>query len=236
MKKKLAITGIVVCSLTISLYLWFCLYNSFKPGYVYGNGTWNYVSYDTGAGRRVNPINVRKDEFKVLKYNDFARDNKSVYFKSEKVEGSDPDTFQIISDKGRYRYAKDKNNVYIYARDDWSLYKVINADPNSFEVLEFPYSKDKNDAYCGNLPLYVDDVSKFEVIEGTGFAIMSSVSSFLGTESDPRDKSSEYERNKHEYNRKKYGFITDGFFYSEDGKAKTDKLTYKGYRLIEDKR
>ncbi|MBD0383748.1 hypothetical protein [Paenibacillus sedimenti] len=107
---------------------------------------------------------------------------------------------------------------------------------NLAHLLEFPYSKDKNDAYCGSLPLYVDDVNKFEVIAGASFSIMSSLDSFLGTENDPSDKSSEYERNKHEYNRKKYGFITDVVVYSEDGKAKTDKLTYKGYRLVEDKR
>lgn len=212
------------------------MWNSYKPGFVYENGTWNYVSYDTGVGRRVTPISVRNNEFKILKYHDFARDNTSVYFKSNKVEGSDPNTFQIISGKGRYRYAKDKNNVYIYVRNDWSIFKIINADPNSFETLEFPYSKDKDDAYCGNLPLYVDDVSKFEVIESTGFTITSSVNSFLGTVSDSIDKSSEYERNKHEYNRKKYGFITASVFYSENGKAITDKLTYEGYRLVEDNR
>lgn len=237
MKKKLAITGIVVCTLivcilTISLYLWF----SFKPGFVYENGTWNYVSYDAGAGRRVNPINVKKDEFKVLKYSDFARDNNSVFFKNHKVEGSDPETFKTISTKGRNHYVKDKNNVYIYDSNDWSIFKVINADPDSFKVLEYPYSKDKNDAYCGSLPLFVDDVSKFEVIERARFSTLSSFNSFLGKENDPRKKSSEYERNKHEYNRKKYGFITGSVIYSEDGKAKTDKLTYIGYKLVEDKR
>ncbi|WP_219834816.1 DKNYY domain-containing protein [Paenibacillus sp. R14(2021)] len=231
MRRKAVITGSVIFSLTICLVLAVHLYKTYKPGYVYENGIWNYVSYDTGVGRRVNPIHVRKDELKVLKYKDFARDNKSVYFKSNKVEGSDPETFQIISGKGRYRYAKDKNNVYIYARDDWSLYKLLHADPISFEIMAFPYSKDKNDAYCGNLPLYVDDVSKFKVTESTGFAIMSSVYGFLGTASDPADSSSEYERNRHAYNRKKYGFITDPVFYSEDGKAKTDQLTYSGYRL-----
>ncbi|MFE4712354.1 DKNYY domain-containing protein [Paenibacillus sp. NPDC056722] len=231
MKKKLVLTGIVICCLAIiSVFL----YHKFKPRYVFENGTWNYVSYDEAVGRRVSPIDVRKDEFKTLKYKNFARDNTSVYFKSEEVKGSDPETFQIISGKGRYRYAKDKNNVYIYVSDDWSLNKVINADPDSFEVLEFPYSKDKNDAYCGSLPLFVDDVSKFKVIEGTGFAITSSVGSFLGSVNDPRDKSSEYEHNKHEYNRKKYEFITDVVLYSEDGEAKTDKLTYKGYRLVID--
>ncbi|MCL6604722.1 MAG: DKNYY domain-containing protein [Paenibacillus sp.] len=232
MKKKLAITGIIVCILTISIYIW----NSFKPGFVYDNGTWNYVSYDEAVGRRISPINVKKDEFKVLKYNDFARDNNSVYFKNHKVEGSDPETFKVISTKGRYHYAKDKNNVYIYVSNDWSVFKVINADSASFKVLEYPYSKDKNDAYCGSLPLFLDDVSKFEVIERARFSTMSSFDSFLGKENDPIEKSSEYERNKHEYNRKKYGFIAESVIYSEDGKAKTDNLTYEGYKLVEDKR
>jgi len=218
MKKKLSKIGIVVGILTISLYFW----HSFKPGYVYENGTWNYVSYDTGAGRRVSQINVKKDEFKVLKYSDFARDNNSVFYKDHKVEGSDPETFKIISTKGRYHYAKDKNNVYIYVSNDWSIFKIINADPDSFEVLDYPYSKDKNDAYSGSVPLFVDDVSKFEVIERARFSTQSSYDSFLRKENDPS-------------NRKKYEFITESVIYSEDGKAKTDNLTYIGYKLVEEK-
>ncbi|WP_312648949.1 DKNYY domain-containing protein [Aminipila sp.] len=233
MKKKIITVGCVFCCVVMILYL---LYSTFKPGYVYENSTWNYVSYDEGVGRRVEPINVNKDEFKVLNYPDFARDDQSVYFTYEKIEGSDPDSFQIINNNGRYRYAKDKNNVYVYASDGSYLYKVINADPNSFEVLEFPYSKDKDDAFCGCLPLFVDDVNKFEVLEFTDCAIMSSAGSFLGTECDSIDKYSEYERNMHEYNHRIYGFITDRVFYSEEGKAKTDKLTYEGYKLVEDKR
>lgn len=232
MKKPLIIIGSVVCIFVILLYF----YNSFRPEYVYENGSWNYVSYDEAVGRRLNKINVSKGEFKILKYDNFARDNKSVYYKCEKIEGSDPDTFQIISDKGRYRYAKDKNNVYVYISNDACIFKIINADPNSFEILQFPYSKDKKDAFCGCLPLYVDDVTKFKVIESTGLSTMSTVDSFLGTKSGLIDKSSEYEVNKLEYNRKRYPFITDWVFYSEQGKAKTDKLTYEGYRLVEDQR
>lgn len=232
MKKVLIIIG----SLAIIFCLLFYLFNLFKPGYVYENGTWNYVSYDEAVGRRVSPIDLHKDKFKVLKYGDFARDDKSVYFKSTKVEGADPDTFQIISNKGHYSYAKDKTNVYVYLSDDWSIFRIIKADPNSFEILEPPYSKDKNDAFCGNLPLYVDDITKFEVKESSYGAMMSSVDSFLGTASDKSDTNSEYERNRYEYNRKKYGYITDWIMYSEDGQAKTDKLTYKGYKLVEDKR
>ncbi|REE86535.1 DKNYY family protein [Paenibacillus taihuensis] len=177
---------------------------------------------------------MRKEEFKTLKYKDFARDNTRVYFKSGRIEGSDPATFQIISDNGRFRYAKDKNHVYVYARDDWTIYKVIHADPTSFEVIGFPYSKDKTDAYCGSLPLFVDDVTTFQVTESTGSAIESSADVFLGGNNDLIDTSSEYERNKLAYNRKKYAFITEGVIYSEDGAARTDTLTYAGYRLEPD--
>lgn len=232
MKKKIIMFGIIIAGLIIS-YDIIKLYNLINPGYVYENGTWNYVSYDAAVGRRVSPIEVKQEEFQLLDYKNFARDNSSVYYKVSKLEGSDPDTFQLISGTGRYRYAKDKNNVYVYVSNDWEIFRVINADPDSFEILEFPYSKDKNDAYCVALPLYVDDVSEFEVIESSGFSMMSSVDSFLGSESDVGIHLSEYERSKREYNRKKYGFITEWVAYSEHGKARTDKLVYEGYRLVE---
>ena len=197
-------------------------------GYVYENDTWNYVTYDMAVGRRVTPIDVDKDEFELLEYENFARDSENVYFMAYKIEGSDPDTFEVISTKDRRNYAKDKNFVYIYLRDGGSVYKVIGADPDTFEVLEFPYAKDKNDAYNGCLPLYVDDVTKFEVIEGSGFSHESSVESFFGTIINSEDVA--------KYNNEKYGFVDGAVLYSDEGKAQTEKLFYEGYRLVEDKR
>jgi hypothetical protein len=52
-------------------------------------------------------------------------------------------TFQIITEDGQMRYAKDKNSVYIYLKDG-AIMKVIGADPETFEVLDYPYAKDKN--------------------------------------------------------------------------------------------
>ncbi len=228
MKKHKVIFYIMIIALIIIV-----LFNKFKPGYVFENGTWNYISYDTGVGRRVTPVDIDKDEFKKLNYKDFARDDKYVYFKAYRIEGSDPDTFEVISTGNRRHYAKDKNFVYIYVRDGWDVYKVINADPNTFEVLEFPYAKDKKDAYNCCLPLYVDDVNEFEVIEGGGFSTETSADVFLGntdielTEKDKQDV---------EYNKEKYGFIKDAGIYSEDGRAKTENLVYEGYMIIEDKR
>mgnify|MGYP003293183698 CR=1 FL=1 len=38
-----------------------------------------------------------------------------------------------------------------------------------------------------------------------------------------------------EYNNEKYGFIDTAIIYSEQGKAKTEKLVYEGYRIVEEK-
>ncbi len=197
-------------------------------GYVYENDTWNYVTYDLATGRRVTPLDVNKDTFKPLDYENFAADNKSVYFMAHKIEDADPATFQVIDDTGQMRYAKDKNFVYIYLEND-GIMKVFGADPATFEVLAFPYAKDKNDAYNGCLPLYVDDVTKFEVVEsGSGWTRASSPESFLTTVINSEEIA--------KYNNEKYGFIDSGVLYSEQGKAKTEKLVYEGYRLVQDNR
>ena len=220
--------GFIFLIVTIFL-ICFLIYNNEKPYYSFENGTWNYVWYSFGlGGKQVSPIDVDKDEFRKLKYKNFVRDDESVYFKTYKIEGSDPDTFEVISTANRRHYAKDKNFVYVYTRDGWSVYKVINADPKTFEVLEFPYAKDKNDAYNGCLPLYVDDVSKFEVIEGGGMSHESPVETFLGTVINSEDIA--------KYNNEKYDFVDDAVLYSDEGKAKTEKLIYEGYRIVEDKR
>ncbi len=196
-------------------------------GYVYENDTWNYVTYDMAVGRWVKPIDVNKDEFKVHENEKFASDNKNVYFMGNKIESADPTTFQIIADEGKMRYAKDKNSVYIYL-EDGEIVKVIGADPETFEVLEYPYAKDKNDAYNGSLPLFVDDVTKFEVVEsGDGWTRISFPDSFLTTVLNTEDVA--------KYNNEKYGFIDTAVIYSEQGKAKTENLIYEGYRIVNEK-
>lgn len=213
--------------------IWDWLYEAIKrdageTGYVYENDTWNYITYDMAVGRRVKPIDTDKDEFEVLENEKFAKDRNNVYLMGNEIEDADPETFQIVTDDGYMRYAKDKSFVYIYL-EDGGIMKVFGADPETFEVLEYPYSKDKNDAYNGCLPLYVDDITKFEVVEpGNGWTRISFPESFFSTLLKTEEDA--------EYNKEKYGFIDGAVIYSEEGKAKTEKLVYEGYRLIEDKR
>ena len=74
----------------------------------------------------------------------------------------------------------------------------------------------------------MDDVSKFEVIEGGGISHESPVETFLGTVINSEDIA--------KYNNEKYDFVDDAVLYSDEGKAKTEKLIYEGYRIVEDKR
>ena len=192
-------------------------------GYVYENDTWNYVTFDFAGGRRVKPLDVNKSEFKILSNDKFASDNNYVYYLGIKIEDADPLTFKTITDQGDMCYAKDKNFVYVYT-DSSGIIKVIGADPDTFEVLEFPYSKDKNDAYNGCLPLYVDDVTKFTVVSsGEGFTRITAPEAFLTTVINSKEVA--------DYNNQKYGFINSAVIYSMNGIAKTENLIYIGYML-----
>ncbi|MBK8080510.1 MAG: DKNYY domain-containing protein [Saprospiraceae bacterium] len=57
-----------------------------------------------------------------------------------------PNGFVLLSDD-EYGYSKDKQFVF------FNNEVIINAAPATFEVIQFPYSKDKNDVYCGTVPM-----------------------------------------------------------------------------------
>lgn len=98
---------------------------------------------------------------------DWYKDKNNVYYKWKKVEGADPDTFQVLYNE----YAKDKNNVYKYEwrieGADAATYEILDrhmwqkdknhvyrigeivegADPETFELINHSYQKDKNHVY-----------------------------------------------------------------------------------------
>ena len=76
-------------------------------------------------------------------------------------------TFSVIGEN----YSKDKNHVYFES----SI--VINADPKTFKILDFPYSRDSKTVFCGTLPLKVSDIESFKVTEPS-----TSISTTLASE------------------------------------------------------
>lgn len=74
------------------------------------------------------------------------------------LEGVDSKSLTVLSNK---EYAKDANQVYLRG------IVVHGAVPESFELLEFPYSRDASRAYCGTVPIETENVDTFRVIKGS---------------------------------------------------------------------
>ena len=133
---------------------------SCNSGYHKSGGQWYWVTYDEYNGKKMQWLqDVDHTTFKVSQVNkNFGTDKRSAYFQGRKINYATSEGFTPLT-KDAYGYSKDKYRVFFEAE------VILKADPKSFTVLEFPYSKDKNDIYNGTLPMLLnsEDVATFEV-------------------------------------------------------------------------
>lgn len=137
--------------------LFVLFFASCQSGYQKENGQWVWVSYDESVGKRITPIDAHDAKsFRVLKSKKYAKDKNAVFYHGRLIEHADPRSFQVIHESG---YSKDNNRVFL---DDQI---IVLADPATFEFLEFPYSKDSDHVFCGNIPLKISpqEVTEFKV-------------------------------------------------------------------------
>ncbi|MFH1533577.1 MAG: DKNYY domain-containing protein [Nitrospirota bacterium] len=91
-----------------------------------------------------------------------------------RIEEADPVTFEVLVEdsSSMYQYAIDKNHLYLrdriienanantfavlengYSRDHksvfWEEIQIVGADPESFKIIDFPFSKDENHVFNG---------------------------------------------------------------------------------------
>lgn len=133
------------------------LITSCHTGYKKENGKWVWITYDEAAGKRVKQIDSADQEtFKILSNENYATDKNKVYYNANPIKKANPKTFTVLSDNG---YSKDDKKVYL------DLDEIIFADPNTFEILNYPYSKDKDNVFCGTLPIRLskDEIAEFRV-------------------------------------------------------------------------
>jgi hypothetical protein len=110
-----------------------------REGQSLGGGDWK----EHGSFYKVPVVDADPSTFKVLNYN-YAVDKNNAYVGTQKINGADAATFQIIKDLDLI--AKDKNRVYLGDR-------VLNASPQDFRIISkqdsgyedsyFAVSKDK---------------------------------------------------------------------------------------------
>jgi hypothetical protein len=136
------------------------VFTSCQTGYQNENGQWAWVSYDEYQGKRLSFLDsVDAESFSVMSNNQYGLDKYHVYFKGQIVYPADPKTFQLIDDKG---YSADAQHVFLDAA------MIALAHPLSFKVLQFPYSKDDQNIFCGTIPMRLskEEQRSFKVVEG----------------------------------------------------------------------
>lgn len=136
-----------------------CFLQSCEMGYIRKNGDWHWVTNDESNGKRSMVI-AEADEksFIVLERSQYAKDKNNVYFEGQKIEQANPNDLQFMGDE-KSLYFKDNKHVFFQNEI------ILNADPSTFGVIEFPYSKDKTNIYCGTLPMMLTatEVATFKV-------------------------------------------------------------------------
>ncbi|MFK8058443.1 MAG: DKNYY domain-containing protein [Saprospiraceae bacterium] len=186
---------------------------SCNAGYQKEDGSWVWVSYDTGAGKRVSQIDKHDYEsFEKLDDN-YVKDINSVFHIRSKIDKADPNSFKLIEGG----YSMDGNHVFL---DDEI---IIFANPQTFQLLEFPYSKDNFHIYCGTIPFMLDEseVKEFKVSK-TGESMSNMKSSVLLShfiEINPE-----------------YKWIdtlgVDGVIVGKWGSGETNNKTIKGFKIL----
>ena len=129
-----------------------CIFNS---GYQEKNGTYVYVLSYEGTTRD-NPIEgIDPESFVILDKHGFAKDKLRVYYEGYGIIGSDPNTFEVISDP----YGKDDSQVY------YKFNVITDADPATFEVLDSQWARDVKDVYSEHIPLDACDPASFVILQ-----------------------------------------------------------------------
>ena len=119
-----------------------------------------YYKYSKEDDIGIKVKNVDLNTFKIL--NDrYAKDDKSVYFSGNKsYEDVDSKTFEVLLNY----YSKDKNNVY-RPINEW-IRKINGANPKTIKALNEFYSKDDKNVFYGSDKVLNADVNSFVVLEG----------------------------------------------------------------------
>lgn len=87
----------------------------------------------------------------------YSKDRYKVYWGPRELPGADPTTFKIVRD-GIAEWGADENSVYC----QWT--KLEEADPQTFQFIDYSFSKDKNGVYYDHYRLDGADPKSFEII------------------------------------------------------------------------
>ncbi len=134
------------------------IFSNCSTGYNNEGNAVYYEYWNEGSGQHKDKINANPKTFKVLKFSNYAKDDKNVFYQGEQILGADALTFAALDDL----YARDKHNGY-YGRDT-----VKTSHGATFRVINSYYSTDEFDVFYTIEPLKTADPKNFKFIYGEG--------------------------------------------------------------------
>ena len=159
----------------------------------------------------------------------YSKDKNGVYVWEnrgwKKLEELDPITFQIINVSGSVRrYLKDKNGIYsiIYSMDgdsDKLVLENLPYDPQTYEVINQLYSKDKNNIYYSDRKIIGVDLPTFQRIDEYIYSKDKNNIYFRGKKISGADKDTFEKIDKYNYSKDK-----NNIYYND---KKMDKNTFE---------
>ncbi len=117
-----------------------------------------YERWNEGSGQQKNKIDADPKTFQILSLDVYAKDDKSVFYRGEKMMGADAKTFEVLASP----YARDKN-VCWYGKDT-----ILAAQGATFKVVNSYYSTDGRDYYYETEPLKMANPQDFKFVHGEG--------------------------------------------------------------------
>ena len=162
----------------------------------------------------------------------YAKDKNGVYVWEnrgwKKLEGIDPITFQIINISGSARrYLKDKNGIYsiIYSMDgdsDKLVLENLPYDPQTYEVINQLYSKDKNNIYYSDRKIIGVDLPTFQRIDEYIYSKDKNNIYFRGKKISGADKDTFEKIDEYNYSKDK-----NNIYYNDKKIEGVDKNTFE---------
>jgi len=117
-----------------------------------------YEHWNEGTGCHKDQIDADPKTFEILKFDSYAKDDRSVFYKGKKIVGADAKTFEALDDF----YAKDKNFGW-YGKD-----KIKTSNGKKIRVINAYYSTDGFDVFYTTEPLKMSDPKNFKFVSGEG--------------------------------------------------------------------
>ena len=162
----------------------------------------------------------------------YAKDKNGVYVWENRgwknLEGLDPVTFEIINISGSARrYLKDKNGIYsiIYSMDgdsDKLALENLPYDPQTYEVINQLYSKDKNNIYYSDRKIIGVDLPTFQRIDENIYSKDKNNIYFRGKKISGADKDTFEKIDKYNYSKDK-----NNIYYNDKKIEGVDKNTFE---------